>query len=159
VTEPGVVAEEQPAAREAVVIQLGPSRFAVPIGSIAEVARPLPVTRVPGLPGWAAGVVNWRGRILAVIDLREILGAQRTDPAGASRLVVLAHDGLVAGLVADAVAGTVDVPAAVEDAPATLAPDAAAIVGAGFTDATGPVAVLDVAAVFRLREELPRRTA
>ena len=53
-----------------VIVRFGSSRYAVAMSSVAEVV-PVPVTsRVPGCPRWLAGVVNWRGRVLPVIDPR-----------------------------------------------------------------------------------------
>ena len=43
--------------------------------AVAEVGRLPKLTRVPGTPEWLSGVANWRGRILAVLDVRPLLGA------------------------------------------------------------------------------------
>ena len=65
--EPGV-------APEAVVVRFGGARYAVPMADVAEVIPVPRVTRVPGTPTWLTGVVNWRGRVLAVVDLRPVIG-------------------------------------------------------------------------------------
>jgi len=44
--------------------------YAVPIGDVAEILRPLPVTEVPRAPATVLGVVSVRGRLVTVIDLR-----------------------------------------------------------------------------------------
>ena len=59
---------------EAVVVRFGGARYAVPMADVAEVVPVPRVTRVPGTPTWLAGVVNWRGRVLPVVDLRPIIG-------------------------------------------------------------------------------------
>ncbi len=140
----------------AVVLQLGRSRYAVPMRAIAEVGHPPRVTRVPGLPDWLAGVVNWRGRILAVLDLRGVLGGDGDEPGVSARLVVLIRDGVTVGLLADAVSGTRTLPDDLEPPLSTLPDPAAGLLAGHVTDDNGPVTVLDVAAVFRLREALPR---
>ncbi len=85
--------EEQQAAvaalEEVVVVRLGGSRYAVPMSCVAEVGRPPSLTRVPSLPAWTAGVANWRGRVLAVIDLRPLLAAPVAGLDRRARLVVL----------------------------------------------------------------------
>jgi purine-binding chemotaxis protein CheW len=124
---------------------------------VAEVGRPPAVTRVPGLPEWVAGVANWRGRILALVDLRPLLGADQVALAGAGRLVVASHDGVTLGLLADAVDGVLRVDEeTMEPPPVTLSDSAAALVRGQLVDNQGPVAVLDVVAVFRLRDGLAR---
>lgn len=150
----GVAAET--ARADGVVLRLGRARYAVPMHSIAEVGRPPRITRVPGLPGWLAGVVNWRGRILGVLDLRLLLAAEQSEPDASARLLVLTHEGVLVGLLADAVTGTRVLPAELEPPPATVTGPAADLLAGHVTDDDGPVAVLDVAAVFRLRDALPR---
>jgi purine-binding chemotaxis protein CheW len=100
-------------------------------------------------------VANWRGRLLPVLDLRPVLGADATDLGTSARLVVLSVDGVSAGLVVDAVEGTRTM-AAVEEFPAALADRGSALLAGQVPTDAGPVAVLDSRAVLRLREELPR---
>ena len=45
------------------------------MADVAEVTASRRVTRLPGAPPWLAGVANWRGRMLPVLDLRPLLGA------------------------------------------------------------------------------------
>ena len=134
-----------------VVVRLGGGRFALPMDAVAEVGRTPAVTRVPGTPGWVAGVANWRGRILGVLDLRELLGVPRGG-AGEGRLVVLSRNGTAVGLVAERVDGVVDVdPEALEPALLTLPAEAGALLAGQLTDEHGPVGVVDADAVFALR--------
>lgn len=143
-----------------VVIRLGVSRFSVPMADVAEVTPVPGVTRLPGTPAWLAGVANWRGRILPVLDLRPLLGTATGPLPTSARLVVLSRGDLVAGLLAEAVPGVQDAPlpdAGLEPAPATLAADAARLVTGQVRDRAGPVAVLDTGAVLALRERVDRR--
>ena len=66
---------------ELVLVRLGGCRYALPMASVAEVGRPPGLTRVPGLPSWVAGVANWRGRVLAVLDLRGPTACELFTPA------------------------------------------------------------------------------
>jgi twitching motility protein PilI len=150
--------EDGPAA-EAVLVRLGAGRFAADLDGVAEVGRIPKITRIPGSPGWLAGVANWRGRLLPVLDLRPLLGAEANVTGPASRLLVLAADGVSAGVVVDAVDGTGPL-GVVEDLPAAV--DArGGLLSGQVPREDGPVAVLDVDAVLRLRDSLPRarRTA
>ncbi len=149
--------EEQRGQNEVVVVRLGGARYALPMSAVAEVGRPPALTRVPGLPTWLAGVANWRGRVLAVLDLRPLLAATATPLDRRARLVVLNRAGVPVGLLIEGVEGThlLD-DEQVEPSLAHL-PDAAADLMSGqTTDDAGPCGVLDLDAVFRLAEALPR---
>ena len=138
-----------------VVLRLGSSRFAVPMDSVAEVVGVPRLTRMPSSPLWLAGVANWRGRVLPVLDLRVLVGVDVTPLASSARLVVLAQGPLEAGVLADAVPGLVTRGDELEATPATVPALAASIIE-GLLDDGGPVAVLDAAAVLALRGQLPR---
>ncbi|HET7529524.1 MAG TPA: chemotaxis protein CheW [Mycobacteriales bacterium] len=155
-TPAAVDVDEAAADSDAVVVRLGAGRFAVSLGSVAEVGRVPAVTRVPGMPGWVAGVANWRGRILPILDLRSLLGAAETPLAASARLLVLGADGMTVGLLVEAVEGTAVVSTSAEPFPATLAGTAARLLAGQVPHEDGPVAVLDVDAVLRMRESLPR---
>jgi purine-binding chemotaxis protein CheW len=144
-------------AEEVVVVRLGGSRYALPMSAVAEVGRPPALTRVPGLPAWVGGVANWRGRVLAVLDLRSLLAAPVGDAGRHARLAVLNRNGVPVGLLTDGVEGTLLLDAEqVEPSLSHLPGSAAELLVGQFTDAQGPCGVLDLDAVFRLPESLPR---
>lgn len=149
---------DRPAAlSELVVVRLGGCRYALPMASVAEVGRPPALTRVPGLPGWVAGVANWRGRVLAVLDLRSLLAADPGPLDRRGRLVVLHHAGIRVGLVVEAVVGSAELdPESVEPALAHLPASTGSLLAGQVTDADGPYGVLDLDAVLALAESLPR---
>jgi purine-binding chemotaxis protein CheW len=137
-----------------VVVRLGGGRFALPMEAVAEVGRTPNVTRVPGTPSWVSGVANWRGRILGVLDLRDLLGLPR-DGDGEGRLVVLQRNGAAVGVVAERVDGVIEVDAdALEPALVTLGAEAGALLEGQLTDENGPVGVVDAGAVFALRHRV-----
>lgn len=153
-------AADPPVSTDAIVVRLGAGRFAVDLASVAEVGRAPAVTRVPGLPAWLAGVANWRGRILPVLDLRSLLGAEAVALDSHGRLIVLTDGAIAVGLVVDAVDGTTSL-TDVAPFPTASAPVGSHLVSGQSPREDGPLAVLDVSAVMRLRESLPRgrRTA
>jgi len=153
---PSVTGEDKAADADAVVLRLGAGRFAADLAKVAEVGRVPAVTRVPGGPGWLAGVANWRGRILPVLDLRSLLGADVVPFGPAARLVVLSADGTSVGMLADSVEGTSAIGSAFAPMPAAVPGAGAELVRGQVPRDDGPIAVLDVDAVLRLREHLPR---
>jgi purine-binding chemotaxis protein CheW len=156
VSDTAVMPTAPPEGSEAVVVRLGTGRFAANLDAVAEVGRLPSVTRIPGAPAWLAGVANWRGRLLPVLDLRSLLGADASPVGTSARLVVLTADGVSAGIVVDAVEGTGALDTAVEEFPAALADRGTLLLSGQVPTADGPIAVLDARAVLRLREELPR---
>lgn len=143
--------------RELVIVRLGGCRYALPLAGVAEVGRPLVLTRVPGMPGWIAGVANWRGRVLAVLDLRPLLGAPAPELDRRGRVVVLTHEGTSVGLIVESVVGTTEVdPAQVEPPLASLPGAPAALLGGQVTDGEGPFGLVDLAALFGLADSVPR---
>ena len=141
----------------AVLLRLGEARYALDLAAIAEVV-PVPVaTRVPDQPVWLSGVVNWRGRVLPVLDIRLLMGVTAVPLASSARLVVLAADDVLVGVLAEAVPGVHPGPLSDAEAPpATLAGEAAALVSGQVSDRYGPVAVLDAGALLALRRRLDR---
>lgn len=156
---PGTVTPdaEEPAAApvSGVVLRFGGARYAVDMAAVAEVVPVPVVTRLPGVPHWLAGVVNWRGRVLPVVDLRPLAGAEQAPLPTSARLVVLSQDDLEVGVLADFVPGLLEAAGGVLDGmPATVAAGIAPLVR-GVVDHDGPVALIDASAVLRLRDQLP----
>jgi purine-binding chemotaxis protein CheW len=141
----------------AVLLRLGEARYALALAAIAEVV-PVPVTtRIPDQPAWLAGVANWRGRVLPVVDIRLLLGVPAIPLASSARLVVLVADDVHVGVLAEAVPGVhPDAVADAEPPPATLAGEAALLVRGQVADRFGPIAVLDASALLALRRRLAR---
>jgi len=125
--------------------------------AVDEVGRPPSLTRVPGLPSWLAGVANWRGRVLAVLDLRSLLVAAPVSLDRRARLVVLTRAGVPVGLLIEGVEGTHLLEEdQVEPSLAHLPDTAADLLSGQTTDAQGPCGILDLDAIFRLADLLPR---
>ena len=153
-------ADEDVAPIGGVILRFAGARYAVDMASVAEVVPVPDMTRVPGAPAWLSGVVNWRGRVLPVVDLRPLVGAPLSPMPTSARLVVVAEDDIEVGIVADMVPGLLDCdPSELEPIPATISTGIAPLVQ-GVVDVDGPVALLATDALLRLREQLAaaRRT-
>lgn len=137
----------------ALLARIGGTRIVVPAALVGEVLRMPDLTRVPGLPRWLPGVANVRGQVLAVVDLRPLLGLPQDTAAARPRLLRLDSGGVEVGLRVDAVDGVADLDL---DQSESLPPGAAAPdLLAGVISADGaPLPLLDVAAVVALRDRL-----
>jgi twitching motility protein PilI len=66
---------------------------------------PASVTRVPGARGWVKGIANVRGQLLPILDLRQYLGSGVTQSGRNTRVLVVNHREVPAGLMVDEVLG------------------------------------------------------
>jgi purine-binding chemotaxis protein CheW len=85
------------------IFALAQERYALETAHIREVVRLTDFTPIPGAPAFVVGVINLRGEILAVIDLRQFLGVAVQGVTDLSRVLVLGHDRAEFGVLADAV--------------------------------------------------------
>lgn len=104
---------------QVVVFRLGAEEFGVPIESVQEIVRvPESLTHVPKAPAAVEGVINLRGSVLPVVDLRRRLGLPTVERNDRQRIVVFLIRGVRTGFIVDAVAEVLKVPRhAIEPAP------------------------------------------
>lgn len=104
---------------QVVVFRLGTEEFGVPIESVQEIVRvPDVLTHVPKAPSAVEGVINLRGSVLPVIDLRRRLRLNTVARNEGQRIVVFLIKGVRTGFIVDAVAEVLKVPrSAIEPAP------------------------------------------
>ena len=105
-----------------VVCVVGDERYGIPVGRVHEIIRLTVITALPGVGSAFSGVINLRGRVIPVMDLRRQFGLPDAPPTRFSRIVVADAGGTQIGLVVDAVHEVVRIPAtAVEPTPALAA--------------------------------------
>ncbi len=96
---------------QVVVFRLGTEEFGVPIDSVQEIVRvPDTLTHVPKAPDAVEGVINLRGSVLPVVDLRRRLGLEAVERNDGQRIVVFLIRGVRTGFIVDAVAEVLKVP-------------------------------------------------
>ena len=86
-----------------VTFTLRGQEFGIDIHDVLEIIRCMPVTCLPEAPTYVDGLLNLRGKIIPVIDLRTLLGMERRAIDGQSRVVVVRLDRRVLGFVVDEV--------------------------------------------------------
>ena len=101
--------------------EVGRETYGVPITSLHEIVRVPEITAVPDAPDYMEGVINLRGKIVSVIDLRKRLGEKKVTATRRNRILVVEHKGKLAGLIVDSASEVLKIPAAdVESSPTTL---------------------------------------
>ena len=101
-----------------VTFNLG-EEYGVPISQVQEIVRVGGITMVPNSPSYMEGVINIRGRVLPVLNLRKRLGLSDKEMSNASRIIVTeVGSNKVIGLLVDAVSHVIKIPPeSVESAP------------------------------------------
>ena len=92
--------------------KVGRETYGVPITSLHEIVRVPEVTAVPDAPDYMEGVINLRGRIVSVLDLRKRLGDPNPARQRRNRILVVQHKGRLSGLIVDSASEVLKIPAA-----------------------------------------------
>ena len=79
--------------------RIGPQTFALPISTVREIIRVPEVTSIHDAPNYVEGVINLRGRIIPVIDLRKRFGAPAAEGDKRNRIVVVELEMRAIGLI------------------------------------------------------------
>ncbi len=108
------------AARELHVVgfQIGRETYGVPITSLHEIVRVPEITAVPDAPEFMEGVINLRGKIVSVIDLRKRFNQKQPTASRRNRILVVEHKGRLCGLIVDSATEVIKI-AATDVAPST----------------------------------------
>ncbi len=95
--------------------------FGVDILKVQEIIRLVEITRVPNAPSFVEGVINLRGRIIPVIDLRERFSFDPQEADKDTRIIVVELDEKIVGFMVDAVREVIRVDRHVIEPPPDLA--------------------------------------
>jgi purine-binding chemotaxis protein CheW len=98
-------------ATQYLTVNLASEEYAIDILAVREIRGWTPVTRIPQAPHYVLGVLNLRGAIVPVLDLRLRFGLQREEYSATTVTVVVTVAGRLFGVVVDAVSDVLDVQA------------------------------------------------
>lgn len=102
-----------------VTFTLNNEEYAVDILSVQEINRITEITRVPNSPDYVEGVINLRGKVIPVINLRRKFNLEDRASDETSRIIIMDIGGITNGLIVDSVSEVLRVPSSViEQAPA-----------------------------------------
>ena len=100
--------------------RVGRETFGVPISLVHEIVRVPEITAVPDAPGCVEGVINLRGKIVSVIDLRKRFGERQIQGSKKNRILVAEVEGKLVGLVVDAASEVLKIPSGEVEAPPSV---------------------------------------
>ncbi|NOX18980.1 MAG: purine-binding chemotaxis protein CheW [Chlorobi bacterium] len=100
-----------------VSFKIGNEEFGVDILKVQEINRMMEITTVPNAPTFVEGVVNLRGRIIPVIDLRTRLGMIKVDHSIKTRIIVVELVDKTVGFIVDEVNEVLRIPRSITEPP------------------------------------------
>jgi purine-binding chemotaxis protein CheW len=90
--------------------RVGQEVFGVPISLVHEIVRVPEITSVPDAPGYVQGVINLRGKIVSVVDLRRRFGEKNIKSNKKNRILVIEFEGKLVGLIVDSASEVLKIP-------------------------------------------------
>lgn len=101
--------------KEWLIFKCGVQEYGISISSVQELRgfNPDQVTRVAKAPAFVQGLINLRGQIIPVLDLRMILGIEQIETADKTVIVILNIEGRMVGTIVDSVSDVLEIQASV----------------------------------------------
>ena len=96
--------------QQVVVFALSNEKFATDINVVHEIIRMQTITQIPSAPRFVEGVINLRGHVVPVVDLRKRAGLDASDYTRSSRIMVVQMGLHTIGLVVDGVSEVMHIP-------------------------------------------------
>lgn len=90
------------------LFSMGEDLYAIPVELLAEIIIPLKIFPVPTTPSHVLGVINLRGNIIPIVDIRPTLSLPQSSAVG--QIAIVRHEAMTLGIVVDSVSEVVGVP-------------------------------------------------
>lgn len=100
-----------------IVFKLENEEYALPVEHVGAIERMQPITRIPETADFVKGVINLRGVIIPVIDLRLRFGLEEAELTNDNRIIIVHLKDYEVGLVVDAANDVIDIPKNIIEAP------------------------------------------
>jgi purine-binding chemotaxis protein CheW len=136
------LAVEEAATQKYLSFRVGEETYGLSLIDVQEIRSYTPATRIPNSPPHVIGVMNLRGAIIAVIDLRERLGLPPLAEEDQTIVVIVDIHGKTVGLRGDSVSDVVEIPLDDVKPPPMAALDEDVQCVSGLADVAGRVIIL-----------------
>lgn len=100
-----------------VSFRIGDEEFGVDIIKVQEIIRMAEITRVPNTPHYVIGVINLRGKVIPIIDMRRRLGLTETPYTKETRIVVVEEENKIVGFIVDSVSEVLRISKSITEPP------------------------------------------
>jgi len=94
-----------------VTFSIGEEEFGVNILQVQEIIRTMEITNVPRAPEFVEGVINLRGKVIPIVDMRSRFGLESKEHDKYTRIIVIEIDMIIVGFVVDSVSEVLRIPA------------------------------------------------
>jgi purine-binding chemotaxis protein CheW len=111
--------------KELVLFELGKEIYGVDISVVIEIIRMQPITKVPKAPFFVEGVINLRGKVIPIVDMRKRFGLPSAEQNKDNRIMVLDSGGQNIGIIIDAVTEVLRIPSDSVEPPSDIIVSAA----------------------------------
>ena len=140
---------------QVVAFKLRREEYGFNILNVKEIKGLTDITRVPFASDFIKGVINLRGSVLPVIDLKKRLGLQDTEYTDDTRIVVVREDDLEVGMIVDAVTGVITLNGDHIDAAKSVDNENSRfITGVGKVEEERLIILLNLEAIIGLQDEI-----
>lgn len=92
-----------------IVFLINQNEYAITVDQVGSIERVLPITRVPSAPKYVKGVINLRGVITPVIDLKAKLHGKSTEFTDQTRILIVHIETITIGLIVDGASDVIDI--------------------------------------------------
>jgi purine-binding chemotaxis protein CheW len=92
-----------------IIFLLKDKEYAIPVSQVRSIEKVQHITRVPGAASSVKGVINLRGVVTPIIDLRTRFGLEQQDFTDSTRIIIASADGMEVGLVVDGANDVIDI--------------------------------------------------
>lgn len=93
-----------------IVFQLGEKEYAIPVNQVQGIEKAMHITRVPKTPSYVKGVINLRGVVTPIIDLRDRFNVKSMVENDDTRIIIISLDDMEVGFIVDAANDVMDIP-------------------------------------------------
>ncbi|GAB1155495.1 MULTISPECIES: chemotaxis protein CheW [Paenibacillus] len=100
-----------------IVFKLGSEEYGIEVEKVQTIERMMPITRVPKTFSFVKGVINLRGVVIPVIDLRGRFSLPETEYTDQTRIVIVAVGDMQVGFIVDAANDVIDIKSSAIDSP------------------------------------------
>lgn len=133
--------------------QIGNETYGVRIGAVREIVRVPGITSVPNSPDFVEGVINLRGKIIPVMDLRKRFGLAETQPDKKNRVLVVELENKLIGLIVSSASEVLKLPPSEIEAPGSVFAEGESSYVTGVGKLKGRLVILlDIARLLRQPE-------
>ena len=107
--------------RQIVVFKLANEEYGIDILRVREIKQYSSITRVPKAPHYVKGVVNLRGDVIPIVDLRKKFNLPDAEVTDSTRIIIVNVEDITIGLIVDSSSETLDISKdSIEDAPDSI---------------------------------------